>query len=472
MMHSSPPSGGHALRRFFHLLSLSLLLTSTAFAAEGDDFQLLLQNSGLPESAYLPPGKPLAPDKAQALWRALLDTPTTLRTFAPRTVLARLVREALASAQPLPYAELLARSRRFRQLVVLRPDGYVSTALSGKPLASLGAPTLSEGEWYSLGLRVGAFYFNDLGVFFAVDDSLQKQGTPLGELPLGRDPATAALLGAEEALGEMAQGLATLLSEPIRALPDLTQLPSAVAGLIASSPEYFARYGAMNLDDQVREAARLATHLLVLRGGSSMAGPRLASSIRQPVLTLSARGALVVREVAVPAGTLTAVVGAGASASSVVLMAQASGPAPAGAAQTSWPPPPAGPGQWVRKTESMSAESQAFQSQVTGAPEGWVYRVRTGPGPMDFVDFDGFKNGVLLEVKGPGYENLLAKMNGKDWFRGLDEMIDQAKRQIKAANHTPIEWHFAERKVADLVRAAFMRNRLQGIKIFPPPANP
>jgi hypothetical protein len=410
----------------------------------------------------------LASDKAQALWRALLETPTTLRTFPPRTMLARLVREALASAQPLPYAELLARSRRFRQLVVLRPDGYVSTALSGKPLASLGAPTLSEGEWYSLGLRVGAFYFNDSGVFFPVDDSLQKQGTPVGELPLGRDPATAALLGAEEALGEMAQGLVTLLSEPIRALPDLTQLPSAVAGLIASSPEYFARYGAMNLDDQVREAARLATHLLVLRGGSSMAGPRLASSIRQPVLTLSARGALVVREVAVPAGTLTTVVGAGASAASIVLMTQASGPAPAGAAQAPWPPPPAGPGQWVRKTESMSAESQAFQSQATGAPEGWVYRVRTGPGPMDFVDFDGFKQGVLLEIKGPGYKDLLTKMHGKEWFKGLEDMLDQAERQFKAARGTPLEWHFAEREVADLVRNLFKEKRLEKIKVTSP----
>jgi hypothetical protein len=432
------------------LLAIVLLLASSAFAAEADEVQLLLRHTGLPESTWLPPGQPLTSGKAETLWRGLLDSPATPRTFAPRTVLARLLRDALGTGQPPSYAGLLERIARFRQLVVVRPDGYGAAALTGRPVADLGRPTLQGGELYVQGMRVGAFYLDDGGVFFAVDEALREQeGPPAGERPLGRDPATAALLGAEDALEEMARGLAALITHPVRTLEGLAQLPSAVSGIIASSPEYFARFGAMNQEDQLRETARLLTHVLTLQGGASAVGPRLASASRLPVLTVSARGALVVHEVAVPAGAVTAVVGAGATSVSIVLMAQGGS---ASGGNSAWPPPPAGPGQWTKKLERMSDEARRYQSQITGAPEGWVYRLRTGPGPKDYVDFDGFQNGVLLEVKGPGYKKLLQKMHGKPWFEGVDEMLDQAERQLRAARGAPIRWYFAEREVADVMR--------------------
>lgn len=450
------------------LLAIVLLLASSAFAAEADEVQALLRHTGLPESTWLTPGQPLTSGKAETLWHGLLDSPATPRTVAPRTVLARLLREALGTGRPQSYAELLARTERFRQLVVVRPDGYGAAALTGRPVADLGRPTLQGGELYVQGMRVGAFYLDEGGVFFAVDEALRKQeGPPAGERPLGRDPATAALLGAEDALEEMARGLATLITHPVRTLEGLAQLPSAVSGLIASSPEYFARFEAMNREDQLRETARLLTHVLTLQGGASAVGPRLASASRLPVLTVSARGALVVHEVAVPAGAVTAVVGAGAASVSIVLMAQGGS---ASGGNSTWPPPPSGPGQWTKKLERMSDEARRYQSRITSAPEGWVYRVRTGPGPKDYVDFDGFQNGVLLEVKGPGYKALLEKMQGKPWFEGAEEMLDQAKRQLKAAGNTPIQWHFAEREVADLMRKLFEENNLDSIKVIPSPA--
>ena len=448
------------------VLLAAVLLASGALAAEADEFQVLLRHSGLPQSVHLAPGQALTPEKAQALWRGLADSPANLRTFAPRTTLVRLFREASASNHPLPYAELLARTVRFRPLVVARPDGYCAVALTGTPISWLGQPTLQQGELYVQRMRVGAFHFDGGGVYFPVDEALRKQDSPpVGERALGRDPATAALLGTEAALEEMARGLATLLTEPARTVEGLAQLPSSVAGLISSSPEYFARYGAMNLEDQIREASRLTTHLLTLQGGAATVGPRLASATKLPVLTLSARGTLAVHEVALPAGAVTAVVGAGATPLSIVLMAQ--GGDKEGGGTTPWPPPPEGPGQWIQKTESMSEEAKRFQSQVTGAPEGWVYRVRAGPGPKDFVDCDGFKNSVLLEVKGPGYKALLEKMNGKRWFEGLNEMLEQAKRQLKAAGSTSIQWHFAEQEVADLMRKLFKANRLDRIEVIP-----
>jgi hypothetical protein len=440
------------------LLATVLLLATSAQAGESP-FQLLLQHTGLPSSLHLPVGRALTPERAQALWRGLLQTPATLGTFAPRTTLAWLLREPLASGQALSNSELNTRTARFLHLVVVRPDGYASTALTGRPLAQLGRPTLFRGELYAQGLRVGAFHFDEAGVFYAVDEALRKQGLPVGELPLGRDPATAALLGAEDALVEVVKGLAALLTEPVRTVEGLAQLPSAVAGLIASSPEYFARYGAMNLEDQVREAARLATHVLTLHGGAAAAGPRLATAARGPVLGVSIQGTLVVRELALPVGAVTVSVGAGAVGASVVLMAQGT-------------PPAQGPGQWVPENTSMSAEARRYQSQISGAPEGWAYSIRIGPGPKDKVDFDGFKDGVLLEAKGPGYHELLERMYGKPFFEGIDELLKQASRQRKMSHDLPIHWHFAEREVADLTRKLFNERGYTDIQVFYTPVQP
>ncbi len=441
-----------------------------ARAAEADEFQQLLERGDLPVSFRLEGGESLTVEKAGRLWAALVSSPATLGSFAPRMVLAHMAREVLASGQTLSHPQVLLSTARFRSLVVARPDGYCVGALGGRPLARMGTPRLHEGELYVLGLRVGAFYYGNGQALFPVDEALKKQDVPpVSELPLGRDPATAALLGTQDAVEEMARGLAELIADPVRTLEGLSQLPQAVAGLVAQSPEYFARFKEMSREEQIREAARLTTHLLTLRGGAAAVGPRLAEATRLPVLSVTARGELAVSEVAVPAGAMTAVVGAGAASASLVLMAQGGG-APGGG--NTWPPAPGGPGRWEQKEERMSPEAQRYQSQVTGAPEGWVYRVRTGPGPKDYVDFDGFKDGVLLEVKGPGYQKLLRKMQGKPWFEGLDDMLAQAERQRRAARGMPIHWHFAEREVADLVRSLLAKEDTAKVTVIYNPASP
>jgi hypothetical protein len=193
----------------------------------------------------------------------------------------------------------------------------------------------------------------------------------------------------------------------------------------------------------------------------------LATAARVPVLGVSVQGALVVRELALPAGAVTVAVGAGAVGASVVLMAQGSPPDTA-----SWTPPSEGPGQWVPENASMSPEARRYQAQVSGAPEGWAYSIRIGPGPKDKVDFDGFKNGVLLEAKGPGYRELLERMYGKPFFEGIDELLKQAIRQRKVSNGLPIHWHFAEREVADLARKLFKERGYTDIQVFYTPVQP
>ncbi|MBM7112328.1 Tox-REase-5 domain-containing protein [Archangium primigenium] len=422
--------------------ALLWLVATGAGAAPERALERLLAHAALPAHLAPPPDEPLTEARTQQLWRALLDSAPTARTFAPRTTLAHLLRTGAPDS-------LRARAEHFRPLVVVRPDGYVCVALTGAPLAWLGPPTLLDGHLSVHRLRVGAFYFDRAGVFFAVDDALRPTGPPLG-----RDPATAALLGSQDAVEQLALALAHLLVHPVRSLEGLSQLPSGLAHLLATSPEYFARYGALPLETQVREASRLATHLLTLQGGLVAQGPRLAGAARLPVLTLSARGELVLGSIATPVAAPALVAHAGAA--SLVFMAQGM-------------PPPGGPGQWLQKPEGMSSEAQRYQSQVTGAPEGWVYRVRTGPGPKDFVDFDGFRDGVLLEAKGPGYQDLLRKMYGKDWFKGFDQLFGQAERQMRVPGSNPIQWHIAEQDVALRLRTAFRDEGLGRIKVIHTP---
>ena len=275
-----------------------------------DPFQGVQQASGLGEEARHPAGAALYVGQARELLGRLASTPVTARSFAPRRVLSWLLREALEGGERVEYAELKWRTERFWWLVLVRPAGYLVTALTGTPLQRLGSLELKGGEWKAGGLTVGDFYFSRLGVFYPVTEALRRaEGPPLAELGLGRDPLNAALDGAQDALAEMAVALAQTLLHPIRSLEDLAQLPTTLADLIASSPEYFARYGDMSREDQIREAARLSTHLLLLRGGAQAAvGGMGGLGARLPMLSLTARGELVLGGALVVEGTATTAV--------------------------------------------------------------------------------------------------------------------------------------------------------------------
>lgn len=284
------------------------------FGEPKDDFQLLQESAGLEADAQHAATEELETDDAKALWEALAHTPATLKNFAPRRTLVFLLRQILATDEDVSYAELLQRTSRFRLLAVMRPDGYLASALNGRPLQRMGRLELRDGRLMAGSFEVGAFYRDRGGVFYAVDEALQPlRSSSLGELGLEHDWFNAALDGAEDAVTEMAVGMAALVTHPIRSVEGLAQLPSAVAALIASSPEYFARYSALPLQEQIREAARLSTHLLTLYGSAAGAATRLGSmGARLPILSLTAEGTLAVEQVMVPAGTATAALGTGA----------------------------------------------------------------------------------------------------------------------------------------------------------------
>ncbi|RKH58953.1 restriction endonuclease fold toxin 5 domain-containing protein [Corallococcus aberystwythensis] len=123
------------------------------------------------------------------------------------------------------------------------------------------------------------------------------------------------------------------------------------------------------------------------------------------------------------------------------------------------PPPSGGPGKWVQVNESMSDRARDYQAQVTGAPKGSAYRVKSGD---DEVDFDGYDlvDDLLLEAKGPGYAKFIQEdMTLKEFYKGFDKVLDQARRQLRLAQGRRIRWIVAEERFADFLRKAFSGRR-------------
>ncbi|MFY0528487.1 Tox-REase-5 domain-containing protein [Archangium gephyra] len=421
-----------------------------------DFFQVVQEASGLGEQARHPAGAALYVEQARQLLGLLAKTPVTQRSFAPRQALCWLLREVLEGGERVDYADLKWRAERFGSVVLVRPDGYLVAALDGTPLQRRGALELVEGEWRVGSLVVGGFYVSHGGVFYPATEALRRADSPpLAELGLERDALNAALDGAQDAMAEMALALAHTVLHPIRTLEDLGQLPTTVAQLIASSPEYFARYGAMSREDQIREAARLSTHILLMLGGGRATVGRMGGlGAELPVLSLTARGELVLGGAVVAVGTTMDL-----GALSILHMAGRgqgrSGGASGKAGKGSQTAPAKNPGRWTyKKPTTGSQRSLDYQEQVTGRPAWWVYMVGK-------LEFDGIKLGELLEAKGPGYCSFF-EANGtpKPWFRasgGFRQLMEQARNQSKMAEHLgmPVSWHVADANVAAYLRELF-----------------
>ncbi|NRD49740.1 restriction endonuclease fold toxin 5 domain-containing protein [Corallococcus exiguus] len=137
---------------------------------------------------------------------------------------------------------------------------------------------------------------------------------------------------------------------------------------------------------------------------------------------------------------------------------------------TMGPPPPSsntgGPGKWVQVNESMSDRARDYQAQVTGAPKGSAYRLQNGDTVVDYDGYDLVED-LLLEAKGPGYAKFIKdNMTLKEFFKGFDKVIDQARRQVNAAGGRRIRWIVAEERFATFLRKAFESTRLP-IEVVP-----
>jgi hypothetical protein len=86
---------------------------------------------------------------------------------------------------------------------------------------------------------------------------------------------------------------------------------------------------------------------------------------------------------------------------------------------------------------------------------------------VEGVKFDGFKNGVLLETKGPGYVKFVEPPNTfKDWFARRGEILLQATHQVRVARGAPIEWHVADLELKAALDRMFHEEGIAGIRVL------
>lgn len=114
-----------------------------------------------------------------------------------------------------------------------------------------------------------------------------------------------------------------------------------------------------------------------------------------------------------------------------------------------------GPGNFRRVNDRHSATSAAYQQQVSGFPSDFTYNVNG-------VEFDGYLDDVLLEAKGPNYAWMVTDGQFRPGMNVIDGSLDQARRQIQAADGVPVQWHVMEPEAAQAFRDLFRR---EGIDI-------
>ncbi len=119
--------------------------------AELDEFGALLLKAGLP-AEFLPTGSELSPRQARQLQLYFDLNPPRLMEYSPWLVANVLLLEVARKQDAVSRAELGRRVQDFKTLFVLRRDGYLAEALSGRPVQCVG-PVEVRDE----GLRAGTF---------------------------------------------------------------------------------------------------------------------------------------------------------------------------------------------------------------------------------------------------------------------------------------------------------------------------
>ncbi|NOK33619.1 hypothetical protein HMI49_10455 [Corallococcus exercitus] len=430
---------------------------------EVDAFEKLLLRAGLEDLEELPVRRnPFTPADAAEVLNRLMEKPVTLSTYPPRMAAGFLLREVLEGGE-VSREELVHRMERFvrEQVAVLRPDGYLAWALDGRTQQKVAPVQWRDGTFRAGNFELGRFYSGRGGVFRHVDAQLRATDwRPLAEVYDDADVLSRSLDGAEDAFVELYHGMGQLLSHPTDSIASLRHLPEGVAALITSSPAYWERFRYMTEGEQIREAARLTTNVLMLWGTASATTrtlTRAAAGVEAtvPVLAVSAEGLLSVERVAVPVGRAAAVLSGGPGAALILQKANAA-------------PSPEEPGKWGPTKESMSERARRYQEQISGHSADEAYWVGD-------VKFDGFRDGVLLEAKGPGYANKFQEgLAPKRWFKdtGAEALVDQASRQTKRVQGMGfrIRWHVAEERAADAIQQLLKRAGLNEIEVVHTPA--
>ncbi|HEX5754365.1 MAG TPA: hypothetical protein VFZ09_49740 [Archangium sp.] len=128
--------------------------------AELDEFGALLLKAGL-SAELLPKGRDLSPEHARQLRLHFHLFPPKASEYAPWLVADVLLLDVVLKNEAVSRAELGRRVQEFQPLVVLRPDGYLAFALSGRELQCVGPVGVQDGAYRAGSFEVGTFYRKD-----------------------------------------------------------------------------------------------------------------------------------------------------------------------------------------------------------------------------------------------------------------------------------------------------------------------
>jgi len=296
-----------------------------------DWFQGLMVRAGVPPSLLPGDGRKLTPAQAAALLTRLLEVEVPLRDWGPKRMAAHLLVGVVQEGRPVSREELHVRMRRYAGVLVLRPDGYLVSAITGEAIQHAGEVELAGGTLRAEGFEAGPFYGTRGDAYlYPLEDDLRHHPDARVAGSYLPDMGTAGPVvdGLGRAVVDVVDGVVTLVLEPVESLKGLVRLPAAVRTLIEHSPEYWERYRALPHGEQVRQASRLLTTVLLTCGTAGAGSARIASTRSQlgrlgvPVLSLAADGTLALRAIAVPTGQLMTAVGHGASAFYILHMAK------------------------------------------------------------------------------------------------------------------------------------------------------
>ena len=125
--------------------------------ADLDEFGVLLLKAGLPLEV-LPKGRDLSPEEARELRLYTHLYQPKHSEYAPWLVADVLLLDVVLKNEPMPRFELGRRIQEFQSLAVLRLDGYLADALSGKELQCVGPVVPSDGAYRAGPYEVSTFY--------------------------------------------------------------------------------------------------------------------------------------------------------------------------------------------------------------------------------------------------------------------------------------------------------------------------
>ncbi len=125
--------------------------------ADLDEFGVLLLKAGL-SIEVLPKGRDLSPEQARQLRLHFHLFEPKHSEYAPWLVADVLLLDVALKNETVPRAELGRRLQEFQALAVLRRDGYLADALSGKELQCVGPVVPSEGTYRAGIYELGTFY--------------------------------------------------------------------------------------------------------------------------------------------------------------------------------------------------------------------------------------------------------------------------------------------------------------------------